>query len=58
MTWPLHAKSLCKVYDMFKTVRGRQIIHNGWKAAGLVDAVKDARATVADILDPFAALSL
>ena len=43
---------------MFKTDRGKQIILNGWRAAGIVDAVKDARATVTDILDPFAALTL
>ena len=43
---------------MFKTDRGKQIILSGWRPAGIVDAVKDARATVTDILDPFAALTL
>ena len=55
---PLHARSLCKVHAMFKTDRGKQIILNGWRAAGIVDAVKDARTTVTDILDPFAELTL
>lgn len=55
---PLHAQSLCKVYSFFATPQGKLIIANGWRAAGITDAVKDARATVSDILDPFAALSI
>ena len=55
---PLHARSLCKVYRFFATPRGKMIIANGWRAAGITNAVKDARTTVSDLLDPFAALSI
>ena len=55
---PLHARSLCKVYSLFATPQGKLITANGWRAAGITNAVKDARATVSDILDPFAALSI
>ena len=55
---PLHARSLCKVYSLFATSRGKLITANGFRAAGITDAAKDARATVSDIIDPFAALTI
>ena len=55
---PLHARSLCKVYSLFATSRGKLITANSWRAAGIIDAVREARATVSDIIDPFAALSI
>ena len=57
---PMHARSLTKVYNMFKTESGERIINNGWKAAGIVDAVKDCRsqANIEDIVDPFSTLRL
>ena len=39
-------------------IEGKLIIENGWKAAGITEAVRDARATVSDIIDPFAALAI
>ena len=41
-------------------IEGKLIIDNGWnwKAAGITEAVRDARATVSDIIDPFAALAI
>ena len=55
---PVHARSVCKVYRFFATPRGKMIIENGWRAAEITNAVKDARATVSELLDPFAALSI
>ena len=55
----LHAKSLCKVYDMFGTDRGKTIIANGWRAAGITAAVQDARSSSPeDLNDPFARLTI
>ena len=48
----MHARSLCNVFGLFETDHGRQIIANGWRAAGITEAVRDARSTVADIIDP------
>ena len=56
---PLHAKSIKKSYDFFKTETGKKIITNGWVGAGIVKAVKDCRDPSFDtILDPFANLSI
>ncbi len=55
---PVHARSVCKVYRFFATPRGKMIIANGWRAAGITNAVQDGRATVPDLLGPFAALSI
>ena len=55
---PLHARSLCKIHSFFETPRGQLITANGWKAAGITDAVKDARATVEDCVDQFAAMTI
>ena len=41
---PLHARSLTNIYNLFNiTERGRRVISNGWKAAGITEAVADAR---------------
>ena len=50
-------KSLCKVFTFFSSPRGKKITANGWRAAGITEAVRDA-SRVSDILDPFAGLSL
>ena len=56
---PLHAKIIKDAYDMFKSDRGKIIIGNGWKMAGITQAVREARnPLIEDILDPFAGLQL
>ena len=43
---PLHARSLTNIYNLFNiTERGRRVISNGWKAAGITEAVADASGT-------------
>ena len=55
---PMHAKSLTKVFELLKTDKGKQIIRSGWKGAGIIKAVHDARNinTAADLADPFSRL--
>ena len=49
---PIHAKVMGQIYQHFKT-EGRQTIINGWKAAGVIKAVADARNGHVDDLNPF-----
>ena len=59
---PLHAKALTSIYKMFNTTqRGRTIIRNGWKAAGVTTAVAEARDNIINtqnLIDPFANLEI
>ena len=57
---PLHAKALTSIYKMFNTTqRGRTIIRNGWKAAGVTTAVAEARDNnTQNLIDPFANLEI
>jgi len=47
-----------KVFELLKTDKGKQIIRSGWKGAGIIKAVHDARNinTAADLADPFSRL--
>ena len=49
---PIHANVMGQIYQHFKT-EGRQTIINGWKAAGVIKAVADARNGHVDDLNPF-----
>ena len=37
---PLHAKSLVEYYNEIRSENGSPVIINGWKAAGIYDAIK------------------
>ena len=50
---PIHAKLMNKIYQHFKQA-SRQTILNGWKSAGVVGAVDDARGGVVAELNPYA----
>ena len=49
---PLHAKWIMKLYDEIASEKGKEIVLNGWKAAGILDAVKMGSAKL-KCLDPF-----
>ena len=36
---PLHAGWIVELYNFMTTAQGKEIIDNGWKAAGIADAV-------------------
>ena len=57
---PLHARTMAKAYDFFRSAQGRKIIASGWRAAGITEALKHARQgqLVDALLDPFASLSI
>ena len=48
----IHAKLMGQIYQHFKA-EGRQTIINGWKAAGVIKAVEDARNGHIDELNLF-----
>ena len=51
---PIHAKVLMSIYEFLQGKEGRKIILNGWRAAGITDAIKSARETGCfSSLDPF-----
>ena len=50
---PLHGKVMTEIYEHFKQ-NGRGTILNGWKAAGVNQAVKDARNGIVLDFNPFA----
>ena len=50
---PLHVKVMAEIYEHFKQ-DGRGTILNGWKAAGVNQAVKDARSGIVLDFNPFA----
>ena len=56
---PIHATSLRKSYEYFKTDPGKTNILNGWRASGITKAVNDARDNSwSSLLDPFANLQI
>ena len=59
---PLHAKTMHKAYQFFSAPEGRKVIVNGFRSAGIQEAVTKARDSaanaVADLIDPFSNLAL
>ena len=49
---PLHAKWIMKLYDEIASEKGKEIVFNGWKAAGILDAV-EMRSAKLKCLGPF-----
>ena len=49
---PIHAGWLVEFYNHMATSKGKEIIHSGWKAAGISDAVKLGSSKLPPI-DPF-----
>ena len=49
---PIHAKLLMSIYEFLQGEKGRKIILNGWKAAGITEAVESARKGRNPTLDP------
>ena len=50
---PLHAKWLVELYNPMSTDEGKQIVANGWKKAGIFNAIKLGLSGLPS-LDPFA----
>ncbi len=51
--------SLSKVSTMLKSEHGKTLILNGWRGAGIAEAVTDARRNeIAHLVDPFAFVSI
>ena len=59
---PLHAKTMHKAYQFFSAPERRKVIVNGFRSAGIQEAVTKARDSaanaVADLIDPFSNLAL
>ena len=51
---PLHAATLIKIYNFFKTDEGKKIILPGWRAAWITEALKKARQSNTVPLNPYA----
>ena len=49
---PLHASWLIELYNHFTSTAGKEIIANGWNAAGITNAIKNGSSSL-DPLDPF-----
>ena len=49
---PLHASWLIELYNHITSTATKEIIANGWKAAGITDAIKN-NSSFLDPLDPF-----
>ena len=49
----IHAKTASKVYEDFKSDKGKQIILNGFRAAGITEAVKRIRENPKSGLNPY-----
>ena len=56
---PLHCKTISKAYNFFNSDKGKRIMGSGWRAAGIIDALKNARSdsVVNDLVDPFASMA-
>ena len=50
---PRHALTTQRVYKFLKSEKGKEIILAGWKAAGIMDAVKKGRNGDIPTLNPF-----
>ena len=49
---PLHAKWMVEVFNLMTSQAGREVISNGWKAAGITEAIKKGLSWL-ESLDPF-----
>ena len=49
---PLHAKWLVEFFNHMTTSQGKEIIMSGWKASGIIEAIKKESAKLPS-LDPF-----
>ena len=47
-------------YNFFHSDKGKRIMEDGWRAAGIIDALKSARSdsVVNDLVDPFASMAI
>ena len=52
---PLHPSWLIELYNHFTSSTGKEIIPNGWKAAGITNAIKNNSSSL-DPLDPFSTI--
>ena len=52
---PFHASWLIELYNHFTSTAGKEIIVNGWKATGIIDAMKNGSSSL-DPLDPFSTI--
>ena len=52
---PLHPSWLIELYDHFTSTTAKEIIPNGWKGAGITDAIKNNSSSL-DPLDPFSTI--
>ena len=48
---PKHGEVMCDVYNYLKSMKGKNIILSGWKAAGITSAINEGRAGVMPTLD-------
>ena len=40
---PLYVKAMKKAYQFFESLKGKEVILNGWKAAGITESLRKAR---------------
>ena len=50
---PKHGEVMCDVYNYLKSMKDKNIILSGWKAAGITSAINEGRAGVMPTLDPY-----
>ena len=50
---PKHGEVMCDVYNYLKSMKDKNIILSGWKAAGITSAINEGRAGVMLTLDPY-----
>ena len=50
---PIHAKTVSKVYEHLKSDKGKQVILNGFRAAGITEAVTKIRENPKSGLNPY-----
>ena len=52
---PLHVSPVIELYNHFASTAGKEIIVNGWKAAGITDVINNGYSSL-DPLDPFSSI--
>ena len=47
-------------YNFFHSDKGKRTMESGWRAAGIIDALKNARSdsVVNDLVDPFTSMAI
>ena len=51
---PIHAMVLMDIYDFLLSEKGKKVVLNGWKAAGITEALEHSRMQGnVSSLDPF-----